>query len=266
MSDETEGIDATDAIEEIEEIEDAPPPVRKSYLTDVNASVRRTFSDSWMVTFTDLVALMLAFFVLLFSMSAVDLFKWQNMVRSLAGEMDSVQAREGAKPAEEFQIEQTDPLPGTDLDYLTPVVEQRVEAEPALAAGVVWRATGRTVLSLPAAALFSGEETTLARRANPAIYALSRLVQSLDNQIEIQGHSARVDGRDSESQGWGTSLAQASALASSLVEAGYRGQIVARGYGSSRQGEFTIPGSSGATDRLRNRIDVVIHEIAPQGQ
>ena len=61
-------------------------------------------------------------------------------------------------------------------------------------------------------------------------------------------------------------MAQASALARSLVDAGYRGRIVARGYGASRQGEFTIPGLSGAADKFNNRIDIVIHEVAPQGQ
>ncbi len=251
--------------DEIEEAPAAPSSAWKSYLSDVNAGVRRGIGDAWMVTFTDLVSLMLAFFVLLFSMSAVDLFKWQNLVRSLAGEMDSVQAREGAKPAEEFQIEQADPPPGTDLDYLTPVVEQRLAAEPALSAGVVWRAEGRTVLSLPAAAFFPGEETAIPRRANTVVYALSRLVQSLDNLVEIHGHSAHAGGRDPESQGWGMSLARASALASDLVEAGYRGQIVARGYGASRQGNFSIPGPSGAADRFDNRIDIVIHEVASQG-
>jgi len=249
-----------------EDIAEAPaPPARQSYLRGVNDGVRRSFNDAWMVTFTDLVALMLAFFVLLFSMSAVDSFKWQKLVRSFAGDLDSVQAREGAKPAEEFQIEQTDPLPGTDLDYLTPVVEQRVADEPALAAGVIWRATGRTVLSLPAATIFSGEGTTIPQRANAAVYALSRLIQSLDNLVEIHGHSARTSGKSSDPLGWGASLDRASALANILVEAGYRGQIVARGYGSSRQGGFTIPGPAGTTERLRNRIDIVIHEVAPRG-
>ena len=240
-----------------------PEPSWQAYLRDVSESVRGSSKNAWMVTFTDLVALMLAFFVLLFSMSAIDKFHWQNLTRSLAGELDSLQAREGSRPAEEFQIDQDDPLPGTDLDYLTPVVEQRVAAEPALATGVVWRATGRTVISLPAETLFSNDATAIDKRADTVVYALSRLVQSLDNLVEIHGHSARANGRNPESQGWGASLARASALAESLVEAGYRGQIVARGYGSSRQGSFTIPGPSGAAEKLRNRIDIVIHEIAP---
>ncbi len=243
----------------------ASAPAWQSYLGDVSAGVRRTFNDAWMITFTDLVALLLAFFVLLFSMSTVDRFKWQSLVRSLAGNLDSVQAREGAKPAVEFQLDQDDPPPGTDLDYLKPVVEQRLASEPALSAGVVWRAAGRTVLSLPAATLFSGQESTIAERANAAVYAIGGLVQTLDNLIEIHGHTAREDGRDPESLGWGVSLARASALAEILVEAGYRSEITARGYGASRQGEFAIPGSSGAADRLRNRIDIVIHEVAPQG-
>lgn len=241
-----------------------PVPAWRLYLSDANAGVRQTFNDAWMVTFTDLVALMLAFFVLMFSMSSVDRFKWANLVRSLAGEMESIQARVGSKPAEEFQIEHTDPLPGTDLDYLTPIVAQRVAAEPALSAGVVWRAKGRTVVSFPTAMLFAGGETALTRRTNPAVYALSRLVQSFDNLVEVHGHSEALEAGAPDSQAWSVTLLRASSLADSLVEAGYRGRIVARGYGSSRQGIADIPGIAGNNASLGNRMDIVIHEDTPQ--
>ncbi len=263
MTDEPKEI--ADQSEEQEQEAPKTAPAWRLYLSDANAGVRQTFNDAWMVTFTDLVALLLAFFVLLFSMSSVDRFKWANLVRSLAGDMESIQARVGSKPAEEFQIEHTGPLPGTDLDYLTPVVAQRVAAEPALSAGVVWRAQGRTVVSLPTAMLFAAGETALTRRANPAVYALSRLVQSLDNLVEVHGHSALPDAGAPDSQAWSATLLRASSLADSLIEAGYRGRILARGYGSSRQGSFDIPGASGNNDSLRDRMDIVIHEVATQG-
>jgi len=41
-------------------------------------------SQAWLVTFTDLVALMLTFFVMLFAMSKVEQRKWQNLTDALA--------------------------------------------------------------------------------------------------------------------------------------------------------------------------------------
>ncbi|MBT3305153.1 MAG: chemotaxis protein MotB, partial [Alphaproteobacteria bacterium] len=38
----------------------------------------------WLITFTDLVALMLAFFVMLFAMSNVKVSDWQNVIDSLS--------------------------------------------------------------------------------------------------------------------------------------------------------------------------------------
>ena len=243
---------------------EAAVPLRPSYLSDVRTGFRRSLGDAWMVTFADLVALMLTFFVLLFSMSTVESYKWQNLVRSLAGDMDSIQTREGAKPAVEFQIDQDVPPPGTDLDYLTSVIEQLLASEPALSSVVVWRAAERTVLSLPTGALFEGDRGTVAARARPTVYAIGRLLQTLDNLIEVHGHAAPAGDGDSPALGWAASLARAAALADGLAAVGYRKNIVARGYAASRRGEFGPPlGSADATE-FADRIDVVIHEVAPQ--
>ncbi len=43
--------------------------------------------DEWIVTYSDMVTLLLAFFVLLFSFSSVDAVKWQALVESFTGEV-----------------------------------------------------------------------------------------------------------------------------------------------------------------------------------
>jgi chemotaxis protein MotB len=226
----------------------AATPVAAGYLGDVGNSLARAVSGAWMVTFTDLVALMLTFFVLLFSMSVVEQYKWQNLVRSLAGQLDSIQAHDKVKPAVAFQIAQDLPQPGTDLNYLAPVIEQQLAAEPALARGAVRLQAGQVVLSLPAGTFFDTGSRALAPRANAAVYALSRLLQTLGNRVEIHGHEP---GGATDGPAWDLSLARAAALADAVRERGYRSAIVARGYGSLRQDEA----SDGAG---KDRLNIVV--------
>lgn len=235
-----------------------PGPRPTSYLADVGQSLRGAVSNAWMVTFTDLVALMLTFFVLLFSMSVVERYKWQNLVRSLAGNMDSLQSREGPKPALEFQIDQMQPPPGTDLDYLTPVIEQQLAAEPALAAGLVWRKEGKTMITLPAERLFEPDGREISPRARTMVYTLSRLLQTLDNRIEVHGHGARRGGPGGEVGAWDVSLARAAALAEALTATGYKGKIAVRGYAATRQGEADLPVRGREAAPYAERIDIVI--------
>ncbi len=52
-------------------------------------------SDIWMITFADLMALVLAFFVLLFSMSDLDAKRWDGVVASLSKELTPLASRAG---------------------------------------------------------------------------------------------------------------------------------------------------------------------------
>ena len=241
----------------------AREPGRMTYLTDVGQSLRGAVGDAWMVTFTDLVALLLAFFVLLFSMTVVERYKWQNLVRSLAGNMDSLETKEGPKPAIEFQIDQIRPAPGTDLDYLTPIIERQLAAAPELEGARLWRRDGKTVVTLPAARLFEAGSREVSSDARATVYAMSRMLQTLDNRIEVHGHSA--PGTGAEAEGWETSLARAAALAAALNASGYREGIVARGYGPVRHGEAGLPASHRDAARLDARLDIVIFEDASAG-
>jgi len=226
----------------------AATPATAGYMVDVGNSLTRAASGAWMLTFTDLVALMLTFFVLLFSMSTVEQYKWQNLVRSLAGQLDSIQAHDKVKPAIAFQIAQDLPQPGTDLNYLAPVIEQQLVAEPALAGGTVRLQAAQLVVSWPAGAFFDSESGVLASRADAAVYALSRLLQTLENRIEIHGHK---QGAAADGQEWDVPLARAAALADAVRERGYRSAIIARGYGSPLQN-----GTLG--NAAKDRLDIVV--------
>ena len=224
----------------------------------------------WMITFTDLVALMLAFFVLLFAMSQVEQKKWQGLVDSLSADLNTLKSVERVKPALDYHPEDEAVVPGADLDYLASVLRQQIAAHALLARGTIRRLPDRLVVSLPADLLFRANATTLSSGAAPgardAGFALGGVLRNLNNRIEVVarvGHGNRAQGRRSD---WRLALARAALFTSLLTRAGYRGPIVARGIVESRAGR-QAPASSAEPDRAQgDRLDIVIHEFAREPQ
>ncbi len=223
-------------------------------------------SKAWMITFTDLVALMLAFFVLLFAMSQVEQKKWQGLVDSLNADLNGLKSVAHIKPALDYHPEDEAVVPGADLDYLAPVLRQQIAAHALLAQGTIRRLPDRLVVSLPADLLFRANATTLAAGARDAGFALGGVLRNLNNRIEVAArvrHSDRAQGRRSD---WRLALARAALFTSMLTRAGYRGPIVARGIVESRAGR-QAPASSAEPGRAQgDRLDIVIHEFAREPQ
>ena len=223
-------------------------------------------NQAWMITFTDLVALMFAFFVLLFAMSQVEQKKWQGLVDSLNADFNTLKSVERVKPALDYHPEDEAVVPAADLDYLASVLRQQIAAHPLLARGTIRRRPDRLVVSLPAGLLFRANATSLAPGAGDAGFALGGVLRNLNNRIEVVArvaHSDRAQGRRSD---WRLALARAARFTGLLTRAGYRGPIVARGIVESRAGR-QAPASSAEPGRARgDRLDIVIHEFAREPQ
>ncbi len=223
-------------------------------------------SQAWMITFTDLVALMLAFFVLLFAMSQVEQKKWQGLVDSLNTDLNGLKSVEHIKPALDYHPEDEAVVPGADLDYLAPVLRQQIAAHALLARGTIRRLPDRLVVSLPADLLFRANATTLAAGARDAGFALGGVLRHLNNRIEVAARVRRSDRAQGRRSDWQLALARAALFTSMLTRAGYRGPIVARGIVESRAGR-QAPASSAEPGRAQgDRLDIVIHEFAREPQ
>ncbi|MDH5189305.1 MAG: flagellar motor protein MotB, partial [Rhodospirillaceae bacterium] len=78
-------------------------------------------SAAWMVTFTDLVSLMLTFFVLLFSMSNVKMDEWEAMIDTLTQTLNPSRLTTVADATSKFNIGTIFRKRAINLDYLTTV-------------------------------------------------------------------------------------------------------------------------------------------------
>lgn len=221
----------------------------------------RGAGQAWLMTFTDLVALMLAFFVLLFSMSQIEQRKWQGLVEALTSDLDALHKVEDVMPAVEYHPEEEAVVPGAELDYLTPVLREQIAAHSLLAQARIHRGAERLVISLPAELLYDAGAGVPTPQAVELGAALVSVLRHLGNTIEVEAHLEGAGAARAQRAGWELALARATAFTGILTRAGYSGRIVARAAApDGPAGDLTGFPAAGRSARL----DIVIHEFAQE--
>lgn len=246
----------------------APPPAggweQRVGSVLVYRGQRQDNSQAWLLTFTDLAALMLTFFVLLFSMSTINDEDWQNLIDALSPQMASLQEVTVALPTTDKAAEEVERVPGTDLGYLAAVMKEQMAANNVLAGAQVRRDGDRLVVSVPGDLLFAPGAIELGKSGEKAIFALAGVLRNLRNVIEIAGHADPTQPHTAFPSNWELSLARAAVVSGQLSELGYAGSIVVRGYGDSRYSD--IDSELTAEERLvrARRVDFIIHDYAAE--
>lgn len=221
---------------------------------------QNTLSKIWLVIFSDMLALLLAFFVLLFSMSTVDSGAWQAMVGSLAQRLNPVGLTKEQKLEEPPEIPRLLLPRAANLDYLQSVLEQKTESEPVLANAVMQRLDDRLVISLPADFLFPVGGAALTDIGRRSAQVLGDMLHLVGNQIDVNGHTdpkIMAAGGEFRSN-WDLSLARAVAVARALQDGGYERPVVAYGLADSRFDDIEVALGRAARMTLARRVDVVV--------
>jgi chemotaxis protein MotB len=216
-------------------------------------------SMAWMITFADLVSLMLTFFVLLFSMSSVKMDEWDAMIDTLTQTLNPGKLTTVAAATAKFNIGTIFRRQATNLDYLSGVLEGGVANEPLLSSSRIMLLDDRLVIALPGDLLFPPGQAVMPDEARSALFTLGSLLRNVGNQIGVNGHSdpsppAPEKGFQSN---WELSLARASAVANALRSSGYTDDIIAYGYADSRYAQLPDLPPEERT-KLGRRVDIVI--------
>ena len=218
---------------------------------------------AWMITFTDLAALLLAFFVLLFSMSTVRPDSWQNAVDSLSRTLSPTRVDNAVPSAVPFNIGTTSPIRASNLDYLATVLREAMREDTLLSHGSVLRSEEQLVLVLPGDLLFESGRSELPASAVRSLAVLGGVLGNVENQIGIHGHTDPQPVRDGPYRSnWELSLARAATVADALRDAGYDRDIIAYGFADSRY--HRLPDiDEERRQALARRVDIVILPTPP---
>lgn len=215
-------------------------------------------SKAWMVTFTDLVSLMLTFFVMLFAMSNVKVDKWDSMIDALSQSLNVTRAKAVVASSAEYNVATIVRKQAINLDYLASVLEKTVAEDEVLAHSRIMRLEDRLVIALPGDLLFAPARADLSEKAREAVFNLGGVLRNIGNQIRVDGHTdpVLVTG-GAYASNWELSLARAAAVANALRRSGYTEDIVAYGFADSRFSQLPdLP-----TDQrhaLGRRVDIVV--------
>jgi chemotaxis protein MotB len=238
-------------------------------------------SDRWLATYGDMVTLLMAFFVLLYAMSEIDVMKFAAFVEGLAVPFGNVSA-EGMMPATDgllpesqgLQPEQPPPPPTTDPTTVA-AVQRRAEADLQLeqvsgsltdaleAVGIEELVTQRReerglVISIASdEVLFALGSTEISERGREVIATVADVLDGFPNPLQVEGHTDDLPLRRGAYTNWNLSTDRAVAVLSMLIED--HGlppdRVGASGYGEYRP----LDDNRTRAGRARNRrVDIVV--------
>ena len=213
---------------------------------------------AWLVTFTDLVSLMLTFFVLLFSMSNVKVGDWENIIDSLSRTLRPTPEQTIKAQTATFNIGTIFRRQAIDLNYLTGVIEEGINDIELLSGTQVMLLEDRLVIALPGDLLFEAGRAEMTERAQEAMFVFGGMLRNIGNEIGVNGHTdPSPPAGDAYVSNWELSTGRAAAVANALRAAGYEDDIIAFGYADSRFAQ--LPDIAEDKRRsLARRVDIVV--------
>ncbi|WP_064092664.1 flagellar motor protein MotS [Rossellomorea aquimaris] len=238
-------------------------------------------APKWMVTFSDLITLILVFFILLFSMSQIDIVKFRAIAESFQQRQilefyPSVIPFEN--PSSEPEIEMEDDNKDTDqkvtreprpqireesnaeLNQLLSEIQTYLKDNKLSDVVVATRTERGVVLVLQEQTLFASGEATVLKSAYPFLNKVGDLLTRIPNFVKVEGHT---DNRPINTyrfpSNWELSSARASSVIRYLVQSenldGKR--FMAVGYGDTRP---IAPNDTLDNLQKNRRVEVIISD------
>ncbi len=228
----------------------------------MHKNVERRQSGAWMIIFTDLLSLMLAFFVLLFSMKQIQLDSWRSLVEGLSERLNP--ANEWTDPGKTASktIGRVEIRRAADLGYLQAVMDEKSANVEQLIGLSLHLLDDRLVISLPADMLFDSASAVMLESANEATNTLASTLNRVGNRIDIVGYSdpQPITNKATFQSNWDLSLARAVAVANAFGAAGYNQQLRIVGRGDSQYYDLSDKLSFEQRMRLARRVDIIVRE------
>ncbi|RNA70664.1 flagellar motor protein MotS [Alteribacter keqinensis] len=235
-------------------------------------------APKWMVTFSDLMTLILVFFILLFSMSVVDSQKFQALAESFQDRaiFDNFPSLIPADhPSEEKEVK-ADPFEmeedsfetlldleeeeNEELDKLLQEVNEYLEEYELKEEISASRDERGVVLVLQEQTLFRSAQADVLEGARPFLDKVGTLLNEIPNIVKVEGHTdSRPISTTVYPSNWELSGARASSVIRHLIDENSLDpeRFMAVGYGDTRP---VAPNSTEENLRQNRRVVIVISD------
>ena len=217
--------------------------------------------ERWLLTYADLITLLLAFFIVMYSMSRIDAKKFGAVSSALSGALSGKQL--AMRERQIFARLQEDEEGGGALDtgelrLMREEIQEIVE-DADMGEAVTSEVTDRgLVIHIMEGALFEEARADLTDGARAVLRLVADKLRDNDNQLRVEGHTdPRPIHTSKFPSNWELSTARATAVLRFMVDSiGIEpGRISALGFGEFRP---MVPNDSPAQMAQNRRVDIVI--------
>lgn len=216
----------------------------------------------WMISFADLLSLMLTFFILLYSMSEINLSEWQKVSSSFIEEMNPDEGDQDTALTVEETVFKEENAKAHDLDYLYAVLYGKLRKEAYLFEDIqLHKKEGSLIISIANQALFDEGKTELSVRAISLMFLIEGLLYAIENEVEVYAEvgSATLE-TEKTSSNWEFSLAKAITVAKELKKSGYMYKINAFGFVDSHDDKPSSDTKGLDHKKNKGRVDIIIRD------
>ncbi|MEX2617765.1 MAG: flagellar motor protein MotB [Alphaproteobacteria bacterium] len=216
----------------------------------------------WLVTFGDVIALLLTFFVMLYATARIPSEDWDAVVGTLSQSLRFSQSGMAPNPQSDVSIPITQLQPALSTEYLSGILREQLGGHETLRDTVVRLQDNRVSLSVASGTMFAPGDDEPSAEAKASIVQLGGVFSNIVNQLEIRGHAGRSadEGEDFE-ENQRLSLRRAETVAQILHDTGYERNIIVLGLGDSRFERMDPRIGAEQREALSRRVDFIVHGV-----
>lgn len=218
--------------------------------------------ERWLITYSDLITLLMIFFILLYTISNVNSKKFAQLSASMSeallgqnsgkfiGEAPGPFMIQNGKPANQAEVE--------ELEKAKKEIDKMVKEEGLEGKVEVSQESRGLVISLKEALLFESGSAVINDNAKNIILKISNTLKKTHNQIRIEGHTDNLPIHNALfASNWELSTTRATNVVRLMINSSGLdpANLSATGYGEYRP----IVANTNETNRAKNRrVDIVV--------
>lgn len=223
--------------------------------------------ERWLITYSDLITLLMVFFIIMYTMSNVNAKKFAAVANSLKDNLAGTSSTPymvgeapGPSAIKDMSAASQTPeaLEQQNLNKAQKKLEEYIQSQGLAAKVEVGQEERGLVISLKETLLFSIGSADLNPRAKEVIQKIGSVLLSLDNNLRIEGHTCNLPIKTNRFQSnWELSTTRATNVVQYLINnVKYPAErLSATGYGEFRP----LAPNTSEINRARNRrVDIVV--------
>lgn len=234
-------------------------PRRKKKGDDVN-------TNGWMDTYADTITLLLTFFILLYSISAVDSEKLKQLNHALQSSLKGNTEVSEVKDIKDLEVKTKDPKSGnTEYEDLAKKLNSTIEKNGLTEVIKLRKEDRGIVLQLDETILFEPGKADLKENNKEVLETITTIINEHDNDVLIEGHTDNVPMNNKEfASNWELSAARALSAVTYFV---HDKQIDPMRFSVKGYGEYKplVPNDTPENRAINRRIDILMVEQKVKG-